>query len=152
MTPQHILKRVVVDRLDWVDRMVAEIQALPLNNAEQFFADSRNVWTAESCLRRGLEAALDLGRHILAKGFGIGVTEYKETAVQLQKMAVLTPKTAQRLQLMAGYRNRLVHFYHDIQPQELYEICQHHLADLQAIAHAYRTWLQQNPERLDETL
>lgn len=152
MTPRQILKRVVVDRLNWSEQMVAEIRALPLDSPEQFFVDSRNVWTAESCLRRGLEAVLDLGRHILAKGFGVGVTEYKETAVRLQEAGVFTKETAQLLRLMAGYRNRLVHFYHDIQPQELYEICRDHLHDLETIAEAYRSWLKANPQRLDEKL
>jgi len=32
-------------------------------------SDPRNVASAESYLRRGLEALLDLGRHLLAKGF-----------------------------------------------------------------------------------
>ncbi|MDJ0751893.1 MAG: DUF86 domain-containing protein [Ardenticatenaceae bacterium] len=132
--------------------MIIEIRSLPLSDPNQFFADNRNVWAAESCLRRGLEAALDLGRHILAKGFAIGVTEYKETAVRLEELNVLSPSTAQKLTLMEGYRNRLVHFYHDIQPQELYDICRDRLEDLEEIAQAYRLWLQHHPERLDETL
>lgn len=152
MTPQQIAKRVVVDRLTWIEQMVAEIRALPLQDRDLFFGDSRNVWTAESCLRRALEAALDLGRHILAKGFGIGVTEYKETAVRLEEVGVLASDTAVLLRLMAGYRNRLVHFYHDIQPEELYDICQNHLNDLETIAEGYRAWLNEHPERLDEGL
>ena len=51
--------------------MVSEIRALPLSDKEAFFSDRRDVWAAESCLRRALEALLDLGRHILAKGYGI---------------------------------------------------------------------------------
>jgi hypothetical protein len=50
--------------------MIDEIEMLPLSDHDQFMADSRNVWTAESCLRHGLEALLDVGRHILAKRFG----------------------------------------------------------------------------------
>jgi uncharacterized protein YutE (UPF0331/DUF86 family) len=152
MTPDHILKRVVVDRLDWVQRMVAEIEALPLDDPQAFFADSRNVWTAESCLRRGLEALLDTGRHILAKGFAKGVSEYKEVASELGQCGILTPEEAQLLRLMAGYRNRMAHFYHEITPDEIYEICQTNLGDLTRISHAYRTWLKQNPDKLDEQL
>ena len=80
MTPGQISKRVVADRMAWVEAMLGEIRALPLGDRPAFFADSRNVWAAESCLRRALEALLDLGRHILAKGFGLGVSEYKEIA------------------------------------------------------------------------
>lgn len=152
MTPDHILKRVVVDRLDWVQRMVAEIEALPLDDRQAFFADSRNVWTAESCLRRGLEALLDTGRHILAKGFATGVSEYKEVASELGHRGVLTPDEAQTLRLMAGYRNRMAHFYHEITPEEIYDICRTNLEDFSHLRRAYLTWLSQHPDKLDERL
>jgi uncharacterized protein YutE (UPF0331/DUF86 family) len=152
MTPTHISKRVAVDRLDWVAQMTDEIRALPLNDETAFYADRRNVWTAESCLRRGLEALFDLGRHILAKGFGRGVSEYKEIANALHEYDVLTNEERQSLRLMAGYRNRMVHFYHEIEPTELYAICHDHLSDLETIAAAYRVWLRNNPQLLDETL
>ena len=107
---------------------------------------------AESYLRRALEALLDLGRHILAKGFGLGVSEYKEIAVRLGEQGVLSPEEAQLLQVLAGYRNRLVHFYHEVGPEELYEVCAHRLTDVERIAEAYRRWLRENKEWLDETL
>ncbi len=59
MTPGSISNRIVLDRLAWVDRMVAEIRALPLGDEQSFFTDSRNIRTAESCLRRALEALFD---------------------------------------------------------------------------------------------
>ena len=59
---------------------------------DAFMSDSRNVWTAESCLRRALEALFDVGRHILAGAFGKGVSEYKEIASGLLECGVLTAK------------------------------------------------------------
>ena len=47
------------------------------------------VWAAESCLRRALEALLDVGRHILAGGFGRGVSEYGQIASGLLDAGVL---------------------------------------------------------------
>lgn len=152
MTPQKISQRVVLDRLDWVQRMVTEIELLPLSDRSEFLADNRNVWTAESCLRRSLEALLDTGRHILAKGFATGVTEYKEIAQQLRKQKVLSQDDANLLRILAGYRNRMVHFYHEISAEELYEICVSQLSDLKQISQAYRNWLQQHPELLDNAL
>jgi uncharacterized protein YutE (UPF0331/DUF86 family) len=152
MMSETISKRVVSDRLAWVDRMVSEIRALPLGDQATFFSDRRNVWAAESCLRRGLEALLDLGRHILAKGFGIGVSEYKEIALRLAEHGVLASQDAGLLRVLAGYRNRLVHFYHEIGPDELYEICTFRLTDLERLAMAYREWLRKHPDQLDERL
>jgi len=70
MSPNRISKRVVADRLDWIEKMVREIRTLPLENYSSFTTDRRNVWSAESCLRRALEALMDLGRHIAAKALG----------------------------------------------------------------------------------
>ena len=44
----------------------------------EFTSGPLNAPAAESYLRRALEALMDLGRHILAKGFGRGVAEYKK--------------------------------------------------------------------------
>ncbi len=115
-------------------------------------SDSRNIWTAESCLRRALEALFDMGRHIVAKGFGDAVTEYKEIAATLNTRKVIADKEYAVMQKMAGYRNRLVHFYHDVSADELYEVCASHLGDVEQIANALRSWISSNPKILDETL
>ena len=118
MTPMAVSKRVVADRLDLIDSLLQEIRSLPLGDQTLFFSDRRNLWSAESCLRRSLEALFDLGRHILAKGYGLGVSEYKEIAFRLQGKVVLTETEGELLTVPAGYRNRLVHFYHEVSAQE----------------------------------
>ena len=152
MTPGKLSRRVVSDRLSWIAQMIAGIRALPLDDRAAFLADRRNVWAAESCLRRALEALLDLGRHILSKRFGVGVSEYKAIAAGLQERGVLGRREAELLQIMAGYRNRMVHFYHEIGPEELYQVCAHDLVDVEHIVEAYQTWLREHKEWLDETL
>ena len=152
MLPGKISKRVVSDRLAWIVRMLGEIRALPLKSKSVFMQDSRNIWAAESCLRRALEALFDMGRHIAAKGFGEAVTEYKEIAATLNRHHVISASELELMQKLAGYRNRLVHFYHDVSADELYEICASHLGDVEQIANSLRTWLADHPNTLDETL
>lgn len=72
MTPSFISRRIVKDRLALIDQELHLIRSLPLADRQAFFADVRNARTAESCLRYALEALFDIGRHILAKGFGKG--------------------------------------------------------------------------------
>jgi uncharacterized protein YutE (UPF0331/DUF86 family) len=152
VSPGKLSKRVIGDRLAWADKMITEIRALPLQSYEEFSADKRNIWAAESCLRRALEAIFDLGRHILSKGFGQGVTEYKQIASELEKAGVLSQDQARVLMTLAGYRNRLVHFYHEVTFEELYEICRDELGALLKIRNAFLEWFTSNPARLDETL
>jgi uncharacterized protein YutE (UPF0331/DUF86 family) len=152
MVAGKISKRVVADRLGWVDRMLGEIRALPLISKSDFLQDSRNIWTAESCLRRALEALFDLGRHIAAKGFGEAVTEYKEIASALYRHNIVAFDDVSLMQKLAGYRNRLVHFYHDVSEDELFEICSSHLGDVEHLVNVLRTWLSKNSSLMDETL
>jgi len=152
MTPQHISRRIVTDRLEIIDNLLREIRGLPLGEKTIFFLDRRNIWAAESCLRRSLEALFDLGRHILAKGYGFGVSEYKEIATRLRDQGILLDQEAEMMQILAGYRNRLVHFYHEVSPDELYEISSHQLGDIEVITEAFRRWLREHPDKLDSTL
>ena len=149
MTPSLLHRRVITDRLEMIDQALADIRALPLADRSVFFADRRNLWAAESCLRRALEALFDLGRHILAKGHGRGVSEYKEIANALAAVEVLTGPEAEILRLAAGYRNRLVHYYHEISADELYAICTAELGDVEVVAGSYRRWVAAHPERID---
>ncbi|MEW6402030.1 MAG: DUF86 domain-containing protein [Chloroflexota bacterium] len=152
MMPDKLSKRVVTDRLAWIDRMLREIRSLPLESQLSFVADSRNMWAAESCLRRSLEALFDLGRHIAAKGFGEAVTEYKQIAATLQRHKVISAEEMKLMQKLAGYRNRLVHFYHDVSTEELYEICSSRLGDVENITNVLRSWIKAHENNLDKSL
>lgn len=152
MVPGKANQRVIAGRLDWVQRMVDEIRSLPLGSLDEFTADRRNIGAAESCLRRALEALLDLGRHLLAKVFGEAVTEYKKIAEELDRRGVLAPDSAHQLRVLAGYRNRMVHFYHDVTEEELYSICIREIADVLAVRDAYVRWLRNHPECIDNAL
>ena len=152
MSPSKVSQRIVLDRIAWVDRMLNEIRSLPLADRSSFLAESRNVWAAESCLRRAMEALFDIGRHILARGFGRGEVEYREIAEGLGATGVLDPAESLLMRTLAGYRNRLVHFYHEVSADELFDICTRQLDDLDRIRRAYHRWMGSHPGMLDTAL
>lgn len=152
MTPGRATKRVLADRADWISKMVAEIRRLPLENMETFTSDTKNVWAAESCLRRALEALMDMGRHILAKTYEKGISEYKQIAVECEREGILLPEHSRLLRTLAGYRNRMVHFYHEITAEELFTICSEELDDLLVLRGAFLEWAKSNPDKVDDQL
>jgi uncharacterized protein YutE (UPF0331/DUF86 family) len=152
MTPSGLREKIIVERAAWIRKMIKGIQGLPLDSKESFLSDPRNAASAESYLRRALEALMDLGRHVLAKGFGKAVTEYKEIPGELHAEGVLHSTDAILMRELAGYRNRMVHFYNEVTADELYKICHDQLNDVERILAAILKWINSNPELLDRSL
>ena len=152
MTPARIRAIVVAERVSWVREMIRSVQALPLATYDEFVGDPRNVASAESYLRRGIEAVVDLGRHILAKGFAVAVAEYKDIGTRLAKEGILSEDHGLLLRQLAGYRNRMVHFYHQVTHEELYRLCTRNLKDVETILEALVGWIRENPDKIDQQI
>lgn len=148
MSPGLVNRLVVADKIALVQRMLDGIGSLPLADLQAFTADPRMVAAGDSYLRRALEALLDLGRHLLAKGFGRAPAEYAEVARQLGEVGVLEAAVAARLVLMARYRNRMVHFYDEITDAELFDLLTTRLVDIDEVIAGVRHWLVRHPERV----
>jgi uncharacterized protein YutE (UPF0331/DUF86 family) len=152
MTPNRLRAKIIAERSDWITEMITRLRSLPLETSEIFQTDRRNSAAAESYLRRSLEALFDLGRHILAKGFGQAVSEYKEIARVLVQRGVLSEEEGKILFTIAGYRNRMVHFYQEISNQELYEICTNDLNDVETLLSSILKWVKDHSELVDQGL
>ena len=147
MSPGDIDLRVITQRAAWVREMTQSIRELPLKDKREFLENKHHIAAAESYLRRSLEALFDIGRHILVKKFAFPATEYKEIAQGLVDEKVLLPEESGLLRKMAGYRNRMVHFYHEISADELYDLCQNHLGELNLVLESLLKWVEKNPPK-----
>ncbi|WP_045218606.1 type VII toxin-antitoxin system HepT family RNase toxin [Desulfonatronum thioautotrophicum] len=152
MSPDKMRSSVVLSRVEWVRKMLTRIRELPLHTREHFFQDPRNAAAAESNLRRALEALFDLGRHITAKVFGQPSLEYKQIAVTLGECGVLSVSHRDLLRVLAGYRNRLTHFYSEIDDEELFRICRDHIDDVERLLDAMLQWIRANPDKMDQPI
>ncbi len=152
MTRGKVRGKVVTAKIDVIREMFAGIASLPLGSLERFREDPRMTAAGESYLRRGLEAFFDLGRHLLAKGFAVAAPEYKAVAVGLREHGVVDPEVGAKLSEMAGYRNRMVHFYDKISHEELYEILTGSVGDLDLALERILEWVDEHPEIVDDEL
>jgi uncharacterized protein YutE (UPF0331/DUF86 family) len=71
-------------------------------------------------------------------------------ARQLGEVGVISPAVAERLGIMARYRNRMVHFYDEITDRELFEILTRELGDVEDVVTAILEWLSAHPDRVAE--
>ena len=133
---------LISQRLVLITGYLAELATLAETRQSDFVADKIKSAAAESYLRRSLEAIFDVGRHILAKSGSIDLaTEYKAIARGLFQKKVISEDISQELVEMAGYRNRLVHLYHEITDEELYGIIRHNLTDIHQFVKQIRDFI-----------
>jgi uncharacterized protein YutE (UPF0331/DUF86 family) len=144
MVAGKIKKAVVAERVLWINQMIDGLTDLRLHDRDVFLQNRHHVAAAESYLRRALEALFDLGRHILAKGFAYPATEYKEIATGLSEKGVFSKNESDLMRKMAGYRNRMTHFYHEITPDELFDICRHNVGDIKLLLEKMILWVNEH--------
>lgn len=133
--------KLIEDRLGFIIESLVHLKRLGSLSEEEFLKGDTPA-AAESYLRRSLEALFDIGRHIMAKTAGKGIIEYKEIANALGERGVVSKDLSTRLVEMAGYRNRLVHFYHKVTEQELYRIIRERLGDIEKFVEEIKDFLK----------
>lgn len=101
-------------RIFYIEESLKNLYEIRKKGEETFLNDPILISAAESNIRKALEAIFDIARHILAKSYGCKDLEYKKMAKLLVKEKVLPESYLSTLIKMAGYRNRLVHFYFEI--------------------------------------
>lgn len=134
------IKRII-NLIGFIEECLNELRSFQVMDEEEFFSDKRNPAFVESYLRRTLEAIFDIGRHILAKTCGYKELEYKKIAKEMGKKGIVTPELSEKLFMMAGYRNRMVHFYREITPAELFQIVRNNLNDIEEFLRQIRNFI-----------
>lgn len=139
-------REVILSRMREIEKDLNKLLRFKNYSLEEFKKDE-NFAIAEHYLRRALEAVFDIGNHILSRIPGIRISTYKEIALELSKENIIPEKFAkEKLVKMAGYRNRLIHFYSEVSMEELYEIIQNNLGDFEEFL-KYIKELLENPEK-----
>lgn len=140
----------VLELLRFIEVCLKELKSFSAITADEFLTDKKNPPFVESYLRRTLEAVFDIGRHILAKTHGFKEIEYKAIAKELGERGIITKNLSDILYVMAGYRNRMVHFYREITPQELHHIAVNNLKDFEEFIKEIASFLKAYEEKKEK--
>jgi uncharacterized protein YutE (UPF0331/DUF86 family) len=129
--PQHkvpLNKEVLRSRIAYIEDSLRSLERFKGITFEQFHSNSDHFRIAFYDLHRALEAVLDIGSHILSRIPGARPSSYKDIPRLLERNRVIPSDFARNeLTKMAGYRNRMVHFYGEITEREIYNIIQEEL-------------------------
>lgn len=124
-----IKKDIVEEKIRLIEQHLGRLEAMKNLSVNRLSDDTNFAATAWN-LRSALESTFDICAHLLSRIPGVRVSEYKEMALEMGKQGIVSKEFADGpLHQMAGYRNRLTHFYFEVAPPEMYDIIQNHLED-----------------------
>lgn len=125
-------RETLISRLSYIGDSVKSLERFKGKSFKEFHANPDNFRIAFYDLHRALEAVIDIGSHVLSRIPGARATSYKEIATLLGKNKIVPLSFAEKeLLQMAGYRNRMVHFYSEITEKEIYRIIHENLKDFE---------------------
>ena len=146
MKAQPLEKDTIIKRINGIQAELAELYNLGEQSLDKF-SSGIGYKLAEYHLHHALEGVFHITSHILSRIPGGQATEYAETARKLGEFGIVEKEFANTtLVKMAKYRNRIVHFYAEITPQEYYDIIKSHLGDFDVFLSAVKKVLE-HPER-----
>lgn len=131
MKELEIDKKTVLERIDIIETSLKKLNQLKGLTPGRFMFDE-NFAVAEHYLRYALESTFDICNHILSRIPGTKSEEYKKMAIEMGRQGFIPMNFAEnQLYEMAGYRNRLTHFYFEVSPEEMYKIIKNNLGDFE---------------------
>lgn len=92
-------------------------------------------------LQLAIEGCLNIGAHIISADELGAPKDYADIFELLAKAKIINADFADRMKKMAGFRNRLVHLYWDIDLNQLYNILKNNLTDFDEYLKAISTYL-----------
>jgi uncharacterized protein YutE (UPF0331/DUF86 family) len=144
-------REVIQTRIAYIEDSLRSLERFKGVSFEEFHSNSDHFRIAFYDLHRALEAVMDIGSHMLSRIPGARPSSYKDIPRLLEKHKIIPINFASnQLTKMAGYRNRMVHFYGEISEQELYKIIQEELEDFYTFC-AYVNKILRDPSKFNLT-
>jgi uncharacterized protein YutE (UPF0331/DUF86 family) len=145
---EPIKSQAIIPRIDGIQNDLQKLNLLAKLSPDEFAIED-NFVKAQFYLRRALEGVFHIGSHILSRIPGGRATGYKEIAIKLGEFNIVEKTFANgNLKKMAGYRNRLTHYYSNITPEEIHKIIKESVADFDIFLHSVKNLLQ-HPEKFN---
>jgi uncharacterized protein YutE (UPF0331/DUF86 family) len=127
---------LVAKKLAFIETCVRELQTLA--RPERISDDLREERFVEHTLQLAIQAALDVGSHIVSDE-RLGEPETSRDVFRLLGRAGYVPaELLGRLELMAGFRNVVVHLYQEVDLDVVRDVVENRLGDLLEFVAAIR--------------
>jgi uncharacterized protein YutE (UPF0331/DUF86 family) len=118
MVNQDVILRLLAN----IEGFVADLRQAGDITHDSFIRDIRTQRFVERTLQIAVEACMDVTHHIISDERWREPDSYADAFRVLAENGVFTPEQADRYTLMARFRNRIVHYYEKVDPEQVFAI------------------------------
>jgi len=136
----------VLRLLNNIDSYVTDLRNAGDISHERFLADIRSQRFVERTLQIAVEACMDVAHHVISDEKWREPATYADAFAVLAEHGVLGQEDVSRYRLMAQFRNKVVHYYEKVDPEQVFAIFKGRLADFTDFAATIRRWLKETGE------
>jgi uncharacterized protein YutE (UPF0331/DUF86 family) len=136
---------VVRDRESRIRRYVADLRDLATISETAFVENRERQYAVLHVLHLAIEAAVEIATHICAADDLGTPSSYAEAFDLIERANIVDAALADDLRRMARFRNRIVHFYGEIDLRIVYQVLQERLADFDRYLAAIERYLTRQP-------
>jgi len=121
----------LLNKRQFIRGAVQRLEEIRARGREAFLADPLLQDAALRNLQVAIEAMIDAANHIIARE-GLGVPRrYRDSMDLLVEHGILPAEHKETFRRMTSFRNRIVHLYEDVDPEEVADVLEHRLGDFE---------------------
>lgn len=136
-----------------VERLLSNIRAYVRQLREAtdidyrtYLDDIRSQRFVERTLQIAVEATMDTAHHIISDEGLREPDSYADSFAVLAENDIISNEMKETGRLMAQFRNRIIHYYESVDPDQVYAIFNNHLDDFTRFETEIRQWLESQRE------
>jgi len=139
-------KEDVQSKLDIIPENLEKLEILRAMGNEKFTSDFRNIDSALHRFQTSIQALVDIGGYIIAS-LGLRTPGTSGEVIDiLVEHGLFNAGQRDRYISMIQFRNRIVHFYNNIDLKVLYQILQEELLDIRELYRTLTLVIEEHPE------
>lgn len=133
---------IVLRLLNNIEGYLSELREASDITHERYIVDIRMQRFVERTLQISVEGCLDVVHHIISDEGWREPDSYADAFVVLAENGVISASDAKTYQLMAQFRNKIVHYYEKVDPEQVFAVFAGHLGDFDRFVESVRGWMR----------
>lgn len=133
---------IVLRLLNGIEGYISELRMATDITHEKYIVDVRMQRFVERTLQIAVESCLDIAHHIISDEGWREPNSYADAFVVLAENDVISASDAEVYRLMAQFRNKIVHYYEKVDPEQVFAVFAGHLGDFDSFVENVSDWVK----------